>query len=46
MKYMKTAADIIALLHNPTEADRYLIEKAYTFAETAHTPSTRYSGEP
>ncbi len=46
MKYMKTAADIIALLHNPTEADRYLIEKAYTFAAAAHTPYTRYSGEP
>lgn len=46
MKYMKTATDIIALLHNPTEADRYLIEKAYAFAEAAHSPYTRYSGEP
>ncbi len=43
---MKTAADIIGQFATPTEADKYLITKAYDFATTAHTGHTRYSGEP
>jgi len=46
MKYMQTATDIIRKFHHTTEADIYLIEKAYAFAEAAHAPHTRYSGEP
>lgn len=43
---MYTAKDIIAQMHQPTEADRHLIEKAYATAEKAHEGVTRYSGEP
>ncbi len=43
---MKKAQEIIALLKNPNEADRLLIEKAYDFANKAHEGHTRYSGEP
>jgi GTP pyrophosphokinase len=43
---MYTARDIIAKMHNPTEADRHLIEKAYETAKKAHEGMTRYSGEP
>jgi guanosine-3',5'-bis(diphosphate) 3'-pyrophosphohydrolase len=43
---MFSAKDIIAQLHEPTEADRHVIEKAYTIAEQAHAGTTRYSGEP
>lgn len=41
-----TARDIIVLLEKPTEADKALIEKAYSLAEKAHAGHTRYSGEP
>lgn len=43
---MYTAKDIITKMHEPTEADRHLIEKAYDIAEKAHEGATRYSGEP
>ncbi len=43
---MKSAADIIGQFSSATEADKHLIEKAYTVAETAHAGQTRYSGEP
>lgn len=41
-----SAKDIIKNLQNPTEADRALIEKAYTIAVAAHDGHKRYSGEP
>lgn len=43
---MYTAKDIIAKMYEPTEADKHLIEKAYTTSENAHVGITRYSGEP
>jgi len=43
---MYTVSEIIAKMHQPTEADKHLIEKAYAMAETAHEGVTRYSGEP
>jgi len=33
-------------LHEPTDADRLLIEKAYDLSTKAHKGHTRYSGEP
>lgn len=41
-----TARDIIVLLDKPSEADKALIEKAYSTAEKAHADHKRYSGEP
>jgi guanosine-3',5'-bis(diphosphate) 3'-pyrophosphohydrolase len=38
--------DIIIQLTDPTEADKNLIQQAYTFAEKAHANHVRYSGEP
>lgn len=43
---MYTAQDIIGQMNNATEADKHLIQKAYEWAEKAHAPHTRYSGEP
>jgi GTP diphosphokinase / guanosine-3',5'-bis(diphosphate) 3'-diphosphatase len=43
---MKSAQDIIGQIATATEADKHLIEKAYTFAAEAHEGQTRYSGEP
>jgi len=43
---MVTDKDIIKHLNQPTEADRFLIEKAYQTAAEAHKTHTRYSGEP
>lgn len=43
---MITAENILAELKNPTEADRALILKAYSFAEKAHAGHKRYSGDP
>ena len=40
------ARDIIVLLEKPSEADKALIEKAYTMASEAHSGHVRYSGEP
>lgn len=41
-----TAANIIAKMTNPNEADRNLITRAYDFANEAHEGHKRYSGEP
>lgn len=43
---MYTAAEIIAQLPEPTDADKTLITRAYDLAAEAHTEHTRYSGEP
>lgn len=43
---MVTAKEIVQLIASPTEADRELVLRAYTFAESAHAGHTRYSGEP
>lgn len=43
---MITAEQIIAELHNPSENDKALIEKAYDFAAEAHKDHRRYSGDP
>ncbi len=43
---MTTVKDILKHLADPTEADRKLIEKAYSMAEKAHEGHARYSGEP
>jgi len=43
---MHTIIEIIGQLKNATEADKYLIEKAYQTAQAAHDGHTRYSGEP
>ncbi len=43
---MYSAQHIIGQMKNATEADKHLIEKAYTWAEKAHAGDTRYSGEP
>lgn len=43
---MTSASKIIGNLHNPTDADKRLIEKAYQYAEKAHEGHKRYSGEP
>jgi GTP diphosphokinase / guanosine-3',5'-bis(diphosphate) 3'-diphosphatase len=41
-----TVRDIIVLLEKPSDADKALIEKAFSFAEKAHEGHKRYSGEP
>lgn len=43
---MTTASKIISNLNNPTDADKRLVEKAYTYAQKAHAGHRRYSGEP
>lgn len=43
---MTTVKDIIAAMHEHTPEDEALIQKAYTFAEKAHSGKARYSGEP
>ncbi|MFM2381782.1 MAG: hypothetical protein RLZZ76_549 [Candidatus Parcubacteria bacterium] len=43
---MVSAKDIIVEIHNPTEADKALITKAYDLAEKAFEGHKRYSGEP
>ncbi len=43
---MITAKEIIAQLHNPTDADRRLIQKAYDYTKEAHDGQKRKSGEP
>ncbi len=44
---MFTGVDkIIGQIRNLTDADKQLIERAYTFAEKAHEGHKRYSGEP
>jgi GTP pyrophosphokinase len=47
MKFMVIGVDkIIGQIRHITEADKQLIESAYTFAEKAHDGHKRYSGEP
>jgi GTP pyrophosphokinase len=41
-----TAREIIVLLDKPSDEEKALIEKAYSFVEKAHISHTRYSGEP
>lgn len=43
---MVTAENIIALIADPTEADRELVKRAYALAARAHEGHERYSGEP
>ncbi len=43
---MVSAKDIIVEIHNPTEADKALITKAYDLAEKSFADIKRYSGEP
>ena len=43
---MITAADIISKMANPSEQDRELVERAWTFAREAHEGHFRYSGDP
>lgn len=43
---MTTVKEILAEIHSPSPEDIALVEKAYTFAETAHKDDVRYSGEP
>ncbi len=43
---MHTAKDIINELHKPTEEERKLITKAFSYTESAHEGHKRYSGEP
>lgn len=43
---MTSAKDIIGHLSSPNDADKALVEKAYSVAEKAHEGHTRYSGEP
>lgn len=43
---MPNIQEIIPLLHSPSDEDVALITKAYNFAEKAHAPQKRYSGEP
>ncbi len=41
-----TVKEIVSLLKHPSKEDIALIEKAYSFAETAHEGQKRYSGMP
>jgi GTP pyrophosphokinase len=43
---MHTVQDIISASGNLTADDQILVERAYTYAKTAHAGHTRYSGEP
>ncbi|KND47742.1 MAG: guanosine-3',5'-bis(diphosphate) 3'-pyrophosphohydrolase [Parcubacteria bacterium C7867-006] len=43
---MNDIKEIFSLLNNPTEEDKALIQKAYDFAQKAHTGGVRKSGEP
>lgn len=43
---MTTVKEIIAQMKSPSPEDTALVEKAYTFSETAHKTDVRYSGEP
>jgi GTP pyrophosphokinase len=46
MSLAPSAQEIRDNIEGCSEADHALIEKAYAFAETAHKPQVRYSGEP
>lgn len=43
---MSSLNELIGLMKNPTASELALVEKAYSFAETAHRSHKRYSGEP
>ena len=43
---MAGVKDILDLMSAPTIEDKALVEKAYLFAEEAHKPYKRFSGEP
>jgi GTP pyrophosphokinase len=43
---MNDLKEIFSLMHNPSESDRKLVQKAYEFAEKAHKEHLRKSGEP
>jgi guanosine-3',5'-bis(diphosphate) 3'-pyrophosphohydrolase len=43
---MMSVEKIIGELHNPSNQDKALIQKAYDFAAKAHQEHKRYSGEP
>ncbi|HUD02977.1 MAG TPA: HD domain-containing protein [Candidatus Paceibacterota bacterium] len=43
---MAGVKDILDLMSSPTAEDKALVEKAYLFAEEAHKPYKRFSGEP
>jgi GTP pyrophosphokinase len=43
---MTTVKEIVGEMHDASEADIKLVEKAYDFAKKAHEGHARYSGEP
>jgi len=43
---MHSVSEIIAQLNNPTEPEKDLVKKAFSYAEKAHQEHRRYSGEP
>lgn len=46
MTPVKSLAEILSAMQSKSEADVALVTKAYHFAEKAHEPQKRYSGEP
>ncbi len=44
--HMPNAEELISAARSPSDADKALIRKAYVFAEKAHAPQKRFSGEP
>ncbi len=44
--FVTTVKEILGAMRDPSPEDRALVEKAYTFAESAHSTHKRYSGEP
>ncbi len=44
--FVTTVKEILGAMRDPPPEDRALVEKAYTFAESAHSTHKRYSGEP
>lgn len=46
MQLMNDIGEIFALLKEPSDADKKIIEKSYLFAQKAHEGQLRYSGEP
>ncbi|OGG60790.1 hypothetical protein A2765_01605 [Candidatus Kaiserbacteria bacterium RIFCSPHIGHO2_01_FULL_56_24] len=46
MTPVKPLSDIMAVMQSKDEKDVALVTKAYEFAEKAHEPQKRYSGEP
>jgi GTP pyrophosphokinase len=45
-KNMSNVEELISATRSPSESDKALIRKAYQFAERAHAPQKRFSGEP